>query len=179
MRLPACMRSVHGRNSAVEPFHRRSSTLPNKAASVLNVARSLNSSACSRRSPSTAAGKSSIAPCLFNSRAAETAPIPQCRDSHPRRRPPTPDSRESSSGLRQTSCARRLHRESAFLFDRPARRDLPRRTAPGLCRASRCKPSRRRIFGSNLAADASASSASSSIIGQTTTPIAESASSNG
>ena len=69
-RRGASMRSVHDANALVGPRHRNSSTSRNKAASVLSVARSLNRSARSRRSPSTAGGKFSIVPCRFRSCAA-------------------------------------------------------------------------------------------------------------
>ena len=52
------------------------STLSNSGASRRSVASRLNSSACSRRSPSTSGGNASIGPCRFNSRAAPTAPMP-------------------------------------------------------------------------------------------------------
>ena len=62
----------------------------------------------------------------------------------------------------------------------PARRGLRARTARGPCRASRCRPSRRlRPRDAMRAAEASASSASSSTMGQTATPMAASASSSG
>src|SRR2546422_2850987 len=70
-------RSTYATNAGVGPRHRSSSTSRNSGASVRSVARSLNSSARSRCSPSTEGGKSSIAPYSFTSRAAVTAPIPR------------------------------------------------------------------------------------------------------
>src|SRR3989475_2166629 len=70
---PSC--SVRAANASVGPRPLRSSTSRNRRASVRSVARSLNSNARSRASPRTDAGKSSIAPYWFRSRAAVTAPI--------------------------------------------------------------------------------------------------------
>src|SRR5687768_9615843 len=56
---------------------RKASTSANRAASVLSVARRLNSSARSRRSPArTSGGKSSMAPWRLMSRFAVTSPMP-------------------------------------------------------------------------------------------------------
>src|SRR6266704_5946979 len=75
-RLASARRSVHTANPPLGPRHRSSSTSRNRRASVRSVARSLNSNARSRPSPSTVAGKSSMRPYWFSSRAAVTAPIP-------------------------------------------------------------------------------------------------------
>ena len=76
-------------------------------ASVRSVARSLNSSASSRLSPSTSGGKSSSAAVRFDQpRRGHLADARRCRDSRPPRRRRARGSRESAPGRRRTSRAR-------------------------------------------------------------------------
>ena len=80
----------------------------------------------------------------------------------------------------RTSPVRARRRESRRFGDRPGRRDRRRRTARDPCPASRCTPSRPAVSSAaRCAADARASSASSSTIGHVVTPIATSDSSSG
>ena len=63
-------------NVSVGPVQRSWSMSASSSISLRSVARSLNSRASSRRSPSTESGKSSIGPCSLISRAAPTMPMP-------------------------------------------------------------------------------------------------------
>ena len=117
----------------------------------------------------------------FSSRAASSRRCPRCRDSRRLRRRRARGSPESARGstpnFSRTPSASRIFFRCA---DRSARRGLRARIAQDPCPASRCATfSTRSSADARCAAEASASSASSSTIGQTTTPIAASASSSG
>src|SRR5262249_12450044 len=68
-------RSVQAPKLAVGPRHTISSTSRKRGASARSVARSLKSSASSRRSPRVSCGKASMWPKRFTRRAAPTLPI--------------------------------------------------------------------------------------------------------
>ena len=133
-------RSAHSSNAGVGPRQRISSTSSKSGASVRSVASVLNSSASSRLSPSTSAGKSSIAPCrLMQTRRADGADARDARIAVGR----VADEREivgdAMPARRRTFRARRRRRESSCRAGRPARRGRRARTARDPCRASRCE----------------------------------------
>ena len=108
------------------------------------VASFLNSSASSRRSPSTS-GRKVLDPAVACQQRwrRPSGRCRRCRDSRPRCRRPARDSPESTRDRLRTSRAHRRRRGSPCSCGRPARRDPPERTAPGPCPASRCTPSER------------------------------------
>ena len=168
------MRSAHAANASVGPRQRSSSTLRNSGASVLSVARCLNSSARSRRVAEHRRRKVfDRAVPVQEPRRRDRADARNARIAVRRVADEREEVGDQRRAPRRTSRARRPHRGSSCPCGRSAPRGRRARTARGPCRASRCRPSRTRSSSAAMrAAEASASSASSSTIGQTATPIA-------
>ena len=175
---PNCF--AHAANASVGPRHRSSSTSRKSGASVRSVASFLKSNARSRRSPRTAGGKSSMMPCRFRSPAAVTGPIPRI-PGYPSAASPT---RARKSGIRAGSTPNSRRTPFASRIFRLLRSACTIRSPRTHCARS-LSGVQIQIFwtaassDARLAAEARASSASSSVMGHTATPMDASASSSG
>ena len=135
-------RAVHSGKAAVGPCQRSSSTSPNSFASTRSVASRLKSNACSRRSPRISGGKSSErAVAVDQTRRADRADAGDARIAVGG----VADQREPVGDELRVDAELLAH--AGGVADRLPRRSTcttrsPRRTAPGPCRASRCRPSR-------------------------------------
>src|SRR6266545_210743 len=167
-------RSDHAANVPVGPRHRNSSTSRKSGASVLSVASVLNNSARSRCSPRTVDGNASMAPYSFSSRAALVRPIPAI-PGYPSAESPT---RARKSGIRAGSTPNFARTPAASRICFPRRSTCTTRSPRTHCARSLsgvqiqifCTRSSREAI---CAAEARASSASSSIMGVAVWPMIE------
>ena len=180
IRFPASMR-LRIRRIRLGPRQRSASTSRNSGASSRSVASFLNSSAC----------LAALAQDLRRERLDRAVAVEHAR------RGDRPDARDAGIAVGRIADERKVvgdeRRRDAELraharvvvdllraASRPARRDRRARIGRGPCRRSRSRPCRTAGSAAAMrAAEARASSASSSIIGHTATPIASSASSSG